>query len=479
MHANDLSSRDIPRCERSPRVASRPRTVACVLAIALVGACSGGEQAAADPQRAAVHAHVVASPPCPAGYNLEGEACVDLDECAQVATPCVTPLATCANLPGAYDCACPPGYVGGGAAACTPRVVAGGLGTCFMPPGQGLWCIGARNVPVGSSGPSDFVPWKIDGLDDAVAVSVDPSGHACALRQGGRVSCWGDNSSGQLGDGTTEFREQPVPVSGLSDVVSLSVGQLGTCAVVRGGALFCWGAAVYSALRADGRTAPSVPTRIPLDDVVHVAVGMHSCAVRRSGSVVCWGYNTHGQMGLGTRSGSVGLTLVPGLENAVMIALGRFHTVALTSTGSVAWWGYDRVSAASEGAEREGELRGVTAIPGIENAIGLGASEHLTCVLERGAGVFCEGPSTPEWLRWRRGRPPVNVRGTEGAVAMTCGMAHCVIIDASGRLAGWGSNHRDQIDLSGPREVRTITPDFRWEFFAIRPASPSMGGVTR
>ena len=80
------------------------------------------------------------------------------------------------------------------------------------------------------------------GLTDAIAVSAGIV-HSCALRLGGRVSCWGWGKVrlGWLGDGTDEGSLVPVGVVDITDAIAISAGERHSCAVRRGGAVSCWG----------------------------------------------------------------------------------------------------------------------------------------------------------------------------------------------------------------------------------------------
>lgn len=65
--------------------------------------------------------------------------------------------------------------------------------------------------------------------------------HACALVRGGAVLCWGGNAFGQLGDGTTANRATPAVVAGLGPVARIAAGSKHTCVVTVAGAVWCWG----------------------------------------------------------------------------------------------------------------------------------------------------------------------------------------------------------------------------------------------
>ena len=98
----------------------------------------------------------------------------------------------------------------------------------------------------------------VSGISDAVETSVG-DGTVCVLHRDGGVSCWGENSVGQVGEDTTVPRSEPVRLGGIADAVDVSVSS----------------------------GSPDVAP--------------HACAVHQDGSVSCWGGNELGQLGDGTR----------------------------------------------------------------------------------------------------------------------------------------------------------------------------------
>src|SRR4029077_2291663 len=71
------------------------------------------------------------------------------------------------------------------------------------------------------------------------------NGHTCLVLEDATVRCWGENEAGQLGDGTTQYRNSPVAVKGLTGAVAISAGYAHTCALTSGRSVYCWGALTY------------------------------------------------------------------------------------------------------------------------------------------------------------------------------------------------------------------------------------------
>jgi alpha-tubulin suppressor-like RCC1 family protein len=193
-------------------------------------------------------------------------------------------------------------------------IAAGGAHSCAIVNGAAMcWGLNSSgqlgNAAPGNPPPGDsHVPVAVTGLGSGVIAIAAGENHTCAIVTGGAVKCWGNNTSGQLGNSATGgIAATPVPVTGLgSGAIAIAAGQNHTCAVAAGGAAMCWGSNVEGQL-GDGSTDPNAPlppdSNVPVQvtgltsGVQSIAAGsQHSCATTTAGSVLCWGLNSSAQI---------------------------------------------------------------------------------------------------------------------------------------------------------------------------------------
>jgi alpha-tubulin suppressor-like RCC1 family protein len=124
--------------------------------------------------------------------------------------------------------------------------IAGGYShTCGLLTAGSLMCWGSNFKGQLGDGTVTYrtVPTAVTGLGNSVVAVAAGHAHTCALRTDGSVVCWGLNDRGQLGDGTTTDRTTPTAVAGLASyVVAITAGEYHTCALTLGGTVVCWGA---------------------------------------------------------------------------------------------------------------------------------------------------------------------------------------------------------------------------------------------
>lgn len=213
---------------------------------------------------------------------------------------------------------------------------------------------------------SRLAPVAVAGVDDALDLTVGAR-HACVRRASGVVSCWGDNTSGQLGDGTSAVRATPVTISGLSEVVEVSAGDAHTCARRANGQVFCWGSNDRGQLGTGTSAESATPVRVVgLDDAIAIGAGArHTCALREGRTVVCWGSNEFEQVGNAATGASSNVPVpISGLVGVRWIGVGGDHSCAMQGDfpRQLQCWGRDTQSQidGTAGATR----RDPTAIPG-------------------------------------------------------------------------------------------------------------------
>jgi alpha-tubulin suppressor-like RCC1 family protein len=220
------------------------------------------------------------------------------------------------------------------------RLSASGSYTCALlsqgPPrcwGKGNY----GNLGVGRSFQVDR-PLAIGNLYDALDVVSFNSHHACALRQGGKVSCWGTNTSGRVGQTFGDRTvEGPYEVPGINDAVGVALGDASSCALRQGGTVVCWGENLDGQV---GNKNASAGTQVPLEVLLKDGTplggvrqissgGRHACALTTKDELYCWGLNEQQQLGLLTSvtkgtTYAIPIPIPPGIQSVFAAQNGTF-----------------------------------------------------------------------------------------------------------------------------------------------------------
>jgi alpha-tubulin suppressor-like RCC1 family protein len=165
--------------------------------------------------------------------------------------------------------------------------------------------------------------------------------HTVALKSNGTLWAWGDNSVGQLGDGTTGNNTTPQQIGTDTDWQSISTSGAHTVALKSNGTLWTWGRNAYGQLGDGTNTNRTVPTQIGSDNNWSTIIGgrEHTVALKNDGSLWAWGNNSYGQLGDATNTNRTIPTQIGSDNNWSIISGGAYYTVAIKSDGSFWSWG--------------------------------------------------------------------------------------------------------------------------------------------
>ena len=343
--------------------------------------------------------------------------------------------------------------------------------TCALTTAGGVKCWGKNDLGQLGDGSTTqrLTPVDVFGLGSGVTAIGAGGDHACALTTAGGFKCWGDNASGQLGDGSTTQRLTPVDVSGLGSggmvtpppvvvpppgsggmMTRLDAGGGHTCRITTAGGVKCWGNNTIGVL-GDG----SVIDRLtPVDvsglgnGVIAISAGQfHSCALTTAGGVKCWGANGSGELGDGSTTQRLTPVDVSGLGSGVIaISAGGRHTCALTTAGGVKCWGYNISGQLGDGSRTE-RLTPVDVSSLGSGVAALSAGRDHTCALTTAGGAKCWGANGYGELGDgsdggdNRRLTPVDVFGLgSGVAALSAGAFHTCALTTAGGVKCWGYN---------------------------------------
>jgi len=295
--------------------------------------------------------------------------------------------------------------------------------------------------------------------------------HTCG-RNASATYCWGANSFGQIGDGSTTNSPSPLYIG---SYVSVAIGGWHTCGLTANGQAFCWGynangqlgAGPFSDIGESSRTPVSVAGELPFKDIT--AGLYHTCGLSPTGNVYCWGLNNYGQVGNDTTvSTNTPLQILDPATGAVQfssVKAGSFYTCGLTTAGSVYCWGNNYFVNFQESRPKlvSGTLVVRSLAVGNYHACGIASDGRAFCWGFNGYGGLGDNTKTNRatWVEVLSG----DVRfDTAEPNAIATGMDQTCAIADFGRLFCWGRNDVGQLgdgtttDRLTPVPVRAPNP---------------------
>ncbi|NIL44150.1 cell wall anchor protein [Salinispora arenicola] len=295
----------------------------------------------------------------------------------------------------------------------------------------------------------------------SMSLAAAENGPSAAIRASDTYFAWGDNSDGQLGNGTITGSSTPVDVylPAGTTITAVTAGGLHSLALTSTGAVLAWGRNFSGQLGNGDTTNRSTPVDVDLPagtTITAIAAGaFHSLALTSAGTVLAWGENLHGQLGNGgttNMSTPVGVSLPAGVT-ITAVAAGAFHSLAVTSTGAVLAWGDNSNGQLGNGTTTgsstpvDVDLPAGTTITAV--AAGVAGAAHSLALTSTGAalawgnnadGQLGNGDTTNR-------STPVDVDLPAGVTiaAVAAGGLHSLALTAAGAVVAWGRNVSGQL----------------------------------
>ncbi len=289
----------------------------------------------------------------------------------------------------------------------TPKVVSGGYtdwavidtsqqAACAVRESGEAYCWGDNSAGKLGNGTTTnaSVPTLVSGGYSDWAYVDSGTDHSCGLRSNGTVYCWGNNSEGEIGDGTTVNKLVPTEVTGsYSDWSFISAADSSTCGI-RGGKIFCWGDNTYGQLGDGTNNNSSSPVEISggFSDWSRVWSNRRfSCGIR-SGRGYCWGVNSNGQLGIGSTTPTNVPTQIAGSHTDWSIITGENNTACGIRGGATYCWGlrdYGRVG--DGGATTGNQTTPALVTGGFTDYVHIGTNVEYSCGARDNGSIYCWG----------------------------------------------------------------------------------------
>ncbi|MBK8003717.1 MAG: hypothetical protein IPK12_07140 [Gemmatimonadetes bacterium] len=336
-----------------------------------------------------------------------------------------------------------------GIAPAAVTLAAGSQHTCEIRGGTTL-CWGDNTAGQLGDGTTTtrLVPTAITGSFTSLALGAD---HSCALTAAGNAFCWGNNSAGELGTGNLTPSPAPVAVSGGQTFVQLVAGSDFTCGLTAAGQAFCWGEGAQGQVGDGGSTARTVPTAVAGGHVFATlgAGASHACGIATDGAAWCWGFNFDGQLG----NGGFATASTPSAVNGGLTFTsidGAFGSTCAVATGGAGYcWGNNFGTQLTTPTPTAGGFTYTALVMGNFHVCGL-TSGGWRCAGDNAVGQLGDGTAPTDQV------VPVLPAGGFTYTALAAGGAHTCGRTTTNTTRCWGQNAAGQ--LGDGSTTGAITP---------------------
>ncbi len=328
----------------------------------------------------------------------------------------------------------------------------------------------------GSGGFSGLKPVKVK-IPAGLKVTSVRAGcdHSVALTSTGGVLAWGNNTFGEVGDGTFKNpRNTPVRVKlpkGVT-IIAVRAGCESNLALTKSGSVLAWGQGALAALGDGGVKNQNVPVPVKLPKNLKVKAISAGCedgfALTSSGRLYAWGANGKGQLGDGTHQNRRNPVLVklPAGAKATMVSAGCKHTMAVTNEGLLGW-GDNQQGQLGDGDMKSTDLP--TAVPLLFRGTGPGQLTSIFAGCEQTIALFSKGVV----LAWGSNSigqlgtdtvsgsdKPVSVALPDGLIIKTisAGCDNGYALSTTGTLYAWGDGMEGELGDGGSSESNLPVP---------------------
>jgi alpha-tubulin suppressor-like RCC1 family protein len=270
---------------------------------------------------------------------------------------------------------------------------------------------------------------------------------------------WGYNVHGELGDGTTANKSNPVELKIFEgeQIEDLGAGFYHSAIVTKTGKLYTWGYNNYGQL-GDGtttqRTTPTLIYSFKEDKAKIVSLGeYHSAMITESGKLYTWGFNGNGRLGDGTTTNRTTPTLIDKFngEKVISVSLGHYHSAAITESGKLYTWGLNDKGQLGDGTTVEKHVPILIDNFGGEKVIAVSLGGwHSSAITESGKlytwGRNDYGGALGDGTTVNKSVPTLIDRfNGEKIKVVNLGFLHSSAITETGKLYTWGYNNAGQL----------------------------------